>query len=159
MVGSSLATKSPILAPFCGMDHQKSNFSLISDTFLSDAVEANWCYFFEKWLMKLKCPNLLKPLGTLIQENYWSFYPSDPSRIPRFNMRHPVEEVLVYPPIIRVSSKASKRSRGCIKATDCSLLMQYLLKPQFFQKEKTKARWRKVDCTKGFFKQTKVEEW
>jgi hypothetical protein len=53
-------------------------------------VEASWCYFFDKWLMKLKCPNLLKPLGTLIQENYWSFYPSEPFRIPIFNMRHPV---------------------------------------------------------------------
>ena len=32
MVWSSLAPKWPILVPFCGMDHQKSNFSLISDT-------------------------------------------------------------------------------------------------------------------------------
>ena len=32
IVESSLAIKRPILAPFCGMDHQKSNFSLISDT-------------------------------------------------------------------------------------------------------------------------------
>ena len=40
--------------------------------------------------MKLKCPLLLKPLGTIIQENYGSFYPSEPFRILRFNMRHPV---------------------------------------------------------------------
>ena len=33
MIGSSLAPKWPIWAPFCGMDHQKSNFSLICDTF------------------------------------------------------------------------------------------------------------------------------
>ena len=32
MDGSSLAPKWPILAPFCGMDHLKSNFSLIFDT-------------------------------------------------------------------------------------------------------------------------------
>ena len=32
MVWSSLAPKWPIPVPFCGMDHQKSNFSLISDT-------------------------------------------------------------------------------------------------------------------------------
>ena len=32
MVGSFLAPKWPIMVPFCGMDHQKSNFSLISDT-------------------------------------------------------------------------------------------------------------------------------
>ena len=45
--------------------------------FLSEAVEASWCYFFENWFMKLKFPNLLKPLGTIIQQNYWSFYPSE----------------------------------------------------------------------------------
>ena len=32
MVGSFLAPKWPIMVPFCGMDHQKSNFLLISDT-------------------------------------------------------------------------------------------------------------------------------
>ena len=32
MIGSFLAPKWPILVPFCGMDHQKSNFSLIFDT-------------------------------------------------------------------------------------------------------------------------------
>ena len=40
--------------------------------------------------MKLKCPNLLKPLDTIIQENYQPFYPSEPFRITRFQMRHPV---------------------------------------------------------------------
>ena len=43
------------------------------------------------WFMKLKCPNLLKPLGSINEENYWSFYPSEPFRIIHFNMRHPVE--------------------------------------------------------------------
>ena len=33
MVWSSLAPKWPILVPFCGIDHQKSNFSLIFGTF------------------------------------------------------------------------------------------------------------------------------
>ena len=32
MVGSFLAPKWQIMVPFCGMDHQKSNFLLISDT-------------------------------------------------------------------------------------------------------------------------------
>ena len=32
---------------FCGMDHQNSNFSLIPDTFLLEAVEARRCYFFQ----------------------------------------------------------------------------------------------------------------
>ena len=35
--------------------------------FLSEAVEASQCYFFEKWLMKHKCPNLLNPLCTIIR--------------------------------------------------------------------------------------------
>ena len=58
--------------------------------FLSEAVEASGCYFFQNWLMKLKIPNYLKPLDTIIQENYQLFYPSEPFRITRFKMRHPV---------------------------------------------------------------------
>ena len=58
--------------------------------FLSEAVEASGCYFFEHWWMKLKCPNLLKPLGTIIQQNYWSFYPLEPFSFVQFNMIHPV---------------------------------------------------------------------
>ena len=49
------------------------------------------CYFFVNWLMKLKCPNLLNILGTMIQENYWPFYPSEPFTLAHFNMRHPVQ--------------------------------------------------------------------
>ena len=94
MVGSSLAPKWPILVPFCGMDHQKSNFSLILALFLSEAVEASRCYFFENWWMKLKCPLLLKPLATIVQENYQSFYPSEPFRIIHFTMRHPVVQLM-----------------------------------------------------------------
>ena len=94
MVGSSLAPKWPILVPFCGMDHQKSNFSLILALFLLEAVEANRCYFFENWVKKLKCPHLLKPLGTIFQHNYWSFYTSEPNTLARFNMRHPVHILL-----------------------------------------------------------------
>ena len=58
--------------------------------FLSEAVEARVFYFFKNWLMKLKCPNLLKPLDTIIQENYQPFYPSEPFKITPFQMRHPV---------------------------------------------------------------------
>ena len=43
-----LATKSPILVFFCGMDHQKPKFSLISALFLSDAVEVSPYYLFLK---------------------------------------------------------------------------------------------------------------
>ena len=56
----------------------------------SEAVEASWCYFFKNWWMKLKCPLLLKPLATIVQENSQSFYPSEPFRIYHFTMRHPV---------------------------------------------------------------------
>ena len=34
--------------------------------FLSEAAEASPCYFFQNWLMKLKCPNLLKPLAAIV---------------------------------------------------------------------------------------------
>jgi len=54
-VGSSLAPKWPIQVPFCGLDYQKSNFSLILALFLWKAVEASVCYFFENWLVKPKC--------------------------------------------------------------------------------------------------------
>ena len=35
--------------------------------FLSEAVEASQCHFFENCLMKLKSPHLLKPLGNILQ--------------------------------------------------------------------------------------------
>jgi hypothetical protein len=57
---------------------------------LSEAVEASQCYFFENWWTKLKCPLFLKPLTTVVQENYQPFYPSEPFRIIHFTMRHPV---------------------------------------------------------------------
>ena len=77
MVQWSLALKWPIQVHFCGMDHQKSNFLLILAPFLSEAAEDSRCYFFENWFMKLKIYYLLKPLGTITQQNYWSFYPSE----------------------------------------------------------------------------------
>ena len=46
--------------------------------FLSEALEASRCHFFENWLMKHKFPNLLKPLGTINQKKYWSFFLSEP---------------------------------------------------------------------------------
>ena len=58
--------------------------------FLSEAVEASPCNFFQIKLLKLICPNLLKLLDTINQENYQPFYPSEPFRITCFNMRHPV---------------------------------------------------------------------
>ena len=40
--------------------------------------------------MKLKFPNLLKPLGNIIQQNDWSSYPSELIYFALFTMRHPV---------------------------------------------------------------------
>ena len=87
---SSLAPKWPIPVPFNGMVHQKSNFYWYLILFRLEAVEASRCHFFKNWLMKHKCPTLLKPLATVIQQNYWSFYPSEPFTFTRYTMRHPV---------------------------------------------------------------------
>ena len=59
-------------------------------TFLLEAVEASRCHFFENWSMKLKCPILPKLLATKVQENYQSFYPSEPFTLDHIIMRHPV---------------------------------------------------------------------
>ena len=53
--------------------------------FLSEAVGASPCYFFRNLLIKLKCPNLLKPLTTIIKQNCWFFYPSEPFSFVHFN--------------------------------------------------------------------------
>ena len=55
-----------------------------------EAVEYSGCYFFENWFMKLIIHNLLKPLGTITQQNYWSFYSSELIYFAFFTMRHPV---------------------------------------------------------------------
>ena len=59
--------------------------------FLLEAVEVGWCYFFENWLMKLKWVNLLNTLGTINEQNYQSFYPSEQFTLDHFTMRHPVQ--------------------------------------------------------------------
>ena len=62
--------------------------------FLLEAAEASRCYFFENRWKKLKCPNLLKPLETLIKKKYWSFYPSGPFSFDQFTLIHPVGVML-----------------------------------------------------------------
>ena len=78
-------------------------------TFFHSVINFGWvcCYFAvaptqkwwqneKKWATGQSCIRKevtsykIHTLGTLIQENYWSFYPSEPFRIPCFNMRHPV---------------------------------------------------------------------
>ena len=63
--------------------------------FLSEAVEASLCYFFENWLIKLKCPNLLKPLGTIIHQHSQFYYPLEPFSFHHFNVSHPVRQNFV----------------------------------------------------------------
>ena len=62
--------------------------------------------------MKLKCPNLLKPVGTMIQENYWSFYLSQPFRIIRFNMRLAVKHNKSPKYLYRVQSMHEQRTHS-----------------------------------------------
>jgi hypothetical protein len=54
---SLLSCCTVIPVPFCGIDHQKSNFSLKLATFLLEAGEASLCYF----LSCLKISNLRIP--------------------------------------------------------------------------------------------------
>ena len=145
MVGSSLAPKWPMLVPFCGMDHQKSKFSLILALFLSEAVEANWCHFFENWWMKLKCPLLLKPQATIFQENSQSFYPSEPFRISHFTMRHPVNSTSFFS-----SSILSIVFTWCIQKPKIfnAILSLHCCGShlQFFSNQKWKMLWTKYHC-------------
>ena len=70
--------------------------------FLSEAVEASLCYFFENWMMKVKYPKLRIiqiPSNTILQAY---FYLSDPNYFWRFNMRYPVLSKFIY------SEKATK---------------------------------------------------
>ena len=70
-------TKMTITRPFLWNGSSKIKFFLlILALFLSEAVEASRCYFFENWKMTLKCPLLLRPLESI--------------RIIHFTMRHPV---------------------------------------------------------------------
>ena len=57
MVGSFLAPKWPILVPFCGMDHQKSNFSLISDTLSVRGCWGQPMLFFWKLIHETQMSN------------------------------------------------------------------------------------------------------
>ena len=66
MIGSSLAPKWPILAPFCGMDHQNSILYWYMIPFLYFLLLRPASVSFLNILKKLKFPNLLKPQGTLI---------------------------------------------------------------------------------------------
>ena len=136
----SLAPKRSILVHFSWIYHQKSTFLLILAPFLSEAVEDSRCYFFEDWFMKLKIYNLLKPLGTITQQNYWSFYPSELIYFAFFTMRHPVGvDVFCYheinkAPVNRLKFKPMQTVL-CYNSKPISLLI-CTLRTTFLQPEK-----------------------
>ena len=66
-------------------NHEISYWNLAP--FMSEAVEASRCHFF-KTLMKLKCPLLMKPQGTINRKS--------------FTMRHPVQ--LNYEEVAKILS-------------------------------------------------------
>ena len=69
MVGSSLTPKWPILAPFCGMDHQKFNFSLISDT-----LSVGGCW--GKLMLLFWKNGVVVPINSLTQHSRTIFKPN-----------------------------------------------------------------------------------
>ena len=58
--------------------------------FLSEAVEASRCYFFENCFMKHKWVTLLTMQSEIYYQNSQSFYPSELFTLDHFFMRHPV---------------------------------------------------------------------
>ena len=62
--------------------------------FFSVRVEANLCYFFENWLMKLKLSNLY--YTNTFKQNLAYFYLSEPILKTHFAMVDPVAVVFCY---------------------------------------------------------------
>ena len=90
MVWSSLTPKWPIPVPFCGINHQKSSFLLISDTFSVRGCWGQPMSFFSKLDDETQKCNPPEATRHHNSRKYLSLYPSEPFRILRFNMRHPV---------------------------------------------------------------------
>ena len=98
--------------------------NLIKKSWTDSTAEASLCQFFENWWMKLKCQNLPKPLGTIIQQNYWSLYLSEPFSFVHFNMIHAVVHSLtvawichwikswLYLPMCTVAMRLSRSEAG-----------------------------------------------
>ena len=62
--------------------------------------------------MKLKCPLLLNMHLKKNQQNYWSFYPSEPFKNEHFNVRHPV-------------SRSSGKKNHCSYIHCCKLIRKF----------------------------------
>ena len=70
--------------------------------FLLEAVEASLCHFLENWLVKFKCPNLLKPLGTII-------LPPRAISFRTLQYEKPVNDILQYFQIFEICGRWRKR--------------------------------------------------
>ena len=72
----------------CWQNHENSCWILA--LFLSEAVEARLCYFFENCLIKTKCHNLLNRPPKIWNWKSQSVHLSEPIYFVHFNVRHPV---------------------------------------------------------------------
>ena len=70
-------TKMTNAGPFLWNGSSKIQFFTDFSTFSAQGCWGQPMLLFENWFKKLKCPNLLKSLGTIFQQNYWSFYTSE----------------------------------------------------------------------------------
>ena len=89
-----LAPKWPILFPFCGLEHQKSKFSLISEPFLSRGCWGQPMLLFWKMIDETQISKPPEATTHHDSRNYGPFYPSEPFTFAHFNMRHPVNQLL-----------------------------------------------------------------
>ena len=123
MIGSSLAPKQPILAPFCGMDHQKSNFSLISDIF---SVGGCWG---QPMLLFWKISHLKIPVPSSNQIQLAYLYPSEPIHKCHFNMRYPVQcfKVLIYSSLLFFLEEALVLQLVFLLESGSNLRVTYIL--------------------------------
>ena len=96
MVGSFLAPKWPLQVPFCGIDHQKPNFSLISDSSSVGGCCGRPMLLFWKLVDETQ---MVKPPELTIYHNskkYLVLLPlSEPFTLDRSIMRHPVSPFCV----------------------------------------------------------------
>ena len=92
MVRSSLALKWSKLVPFCGMNHQKSNFLLISGTLSFGGCWGQPELPFWKLIDETQMSTPFKATEHQNATKLWFFYPSEPFSFVHFNMIHPVQK-------------------------------------------------------------------
>ena len=97
MVKSSLAPKWSKHIPFCGMNHQKYNFLLISGTLSFGGCWGQPELPFWKLIDETQMSTPSKATEHQNATKLWFFYPSEPFSFVHFNMIHPVcQQSLVY---------------------------------------------------------------